>query len=149
MLLVVDEWHMECRWFSLSGMRNVAGSRWVTYEHSLHHSPTASNISYVTHRQPATFHTSLTENRGHSIRKSWTATLEMVYQDSCPKYNWVQPTVISSILLCPTHYCVQQFTVSSKILCPHLFLIYTCLTFPCWHAAVVSCFALCSSFVQL
>jgi hypothetical protein len=82
-----------------------------------------------------------TECRWLSVRDVWNVasgrreTLEMVYQDSCPKYYWVQQTVISSILLCPTHYCVQQFTVSGKILCPHLFLIYTCLTFPCWHAA--------------
>jgi hypothetical protein len=32
--------------------------------------------------------------------------------------------------------------MSSKVLCPQLFLIYTCSTFLCRHAAVVSCFTL-------
>ena len=62
--------------------------------------------------------------------------LDIVKQDKCLKYNG------SSIILCPTHYNIQQFTVSSKIQCPHLLLIYICSTFPCWHAAVVSCFTL-------
>ena len=82
----------------------------------------------------------------------WKAylTLEIVKQDKCPIY------IRSSKLLFPTYYCVQHITVSntllcqliplsSKILCPHLFLIYTCSTFPCQHAVVVSCFTLCST----
>jgi len=55
-------------------------------------------------------------------------TIEIVKQDKCSKYSWF------SKWLCPMHYCIQQFTVSNKILCPHLFFIYTCSTFPCWHA---------------
>ena len=43
---------------------------------------------------------------------------------------------VFSIFLCPT-YCVQQNTVSTFLL-----LIYTCTTFPCWHATVVLYFAL-------
>ena len=39
---------------------------------------------------------------------------------------------------------VKQITVSSVLLCLHFLLIYTCSTFRCWHAAVFSCFALCS-----
>ena len=70
------------------------------------------------------------------ILHNWKAylTLEIVKQDKCSKYNW----------LFPAYYCVQQFTMSTKILCLHLLLIYTCSTFPCQHAAVVSCFALCN-----
>ena len=68
------------------------------------------------------------------ILHNWKAylTLEIVKQDKCPNYSW----------LFPAYYCVQQFTVSNKILCLHLLLIYTFSTFPCQHAAVVSCFPL-------
>jgi hypothetical protein len=44
---------------------------------------------------------------------------------------------------CAHHITVSNtllFAVSSKILSPHLFLIYTCSTFPCQHAIVLSCF---------
>jgi hypothetical protein len=37
-----------------------------------------------------------------------------------------------------------QFTLLSKILCPRLFLLYNCSTFPCRHAAVISCCTWCS-----
>ena len=59
-------------------------------------------------------------------------TLEML-----SKIQWVW-----GFFLCTTHWCVKQFTVKSKILCPHLFLIYTCSTFPYRYADVASCFAL-------
>jgi hypothetical protein len=57
----------------------------------------------------------------------------------------VHQITIPIILLCSTNYCVQQLTVSSKILCLHLLLSCTCSTFPCRHAAVVSCLNLRSS----
>ena len=54
----------------------------------------------------------------------WKAylTVEIVRQEKCPKYTGF------SNLLCQAKYCVP-------VTC-------TCSTFPCLHAAVVSCFAL-------
>jgi hypothetical protein len=67
------------------------------------------------------------------------------------KIHWFQQIAVCSILLCQTHYCVQKFTVSSKILCSDMLLIYTATssTFPCWHAVVVSCFALHNHFSSM
>jgi hypothetical protein len=99
MLLLVCEWRMTCRCLSVSDVWHVAGSRWVTY-HSvrpssrtsdipIRHSSTASNIPYVTHRQPAC--------------PKYIGSSKLLFQ----AYYCVQHVIVSSNLLCQVKYCVH------------------------------------------